>query len=378
MESESEKIDDLVQLLEHTSQRLKTTENFLADITNKFRVLFESIPFGLLIANEEGKIQGVNPTCEKMFGYTANEMFDRGLSEFFQDFDCSNLMETCATAEGAQVVTGLREDGTQFAAEILLRSFSTTKAAQILVSVEDITPRFEIERMKREFVSMISHDLRSPLTSTQLFLGLISDGAFDERLPVLKDNARSVELDTVRLLNMINSLLDIDKMEAGKFEMFIDIVLCRDIIQQATRSLSNLAEYKGVELDVDMIEPDLYVLADQDLAVQVIVNLLSNAIKFSPEGKTVRIAIAAEKDFVKIDICDQGPGIDANFRQRMFNRFEQAKISDARIKGGSGLGLAVSKNIVEQLGGTIGADSEEGKGSTFWFTLKRAYLDSEP
>jgi signal transduction histidine kinase len=173
---------------------------------------------------------------------------------------------------------------------------------------------------------------------------------------------------------MINSLLDIDKLEAGKLDMFFDIVPSRDIVQASYQSVMSLAEQRRINVFVPHIDRKVHVRADKDFVVQVLVNLLSNAIKFSPKDSIVKIECQADDDFVKLSVSDQGPGIPDEFRKRMFNRFEQAQMSDARVKGGSGLGLASARAIVEQHGGKIGVDSTEGQGSTFWFTLPRVIL----
>src|SRR5579885_2966403 len=330
MDEEHKSIEDLVQLLDHTSEKLRTTEQWLAEATGRIRVFFENIPFGLLITNADGKIEVVNRMCIKMFSCDVSSLIGRQISDFFIGMNGRDLGEH----EIAREVTAVRADGAQFPAEIVVRQFSTSAAPQLLITVEDITPRFEVERMKREFVSMVSHDLRTPLSSIQCFLNTICDGIYDGQTSGLKDKARLVENDTARLLTMINNLLDIDRLEAGKLEMFADIVSCADIVENAVASVASMAEQKNVTIELDVFDRQTYVLADAELAVQVLVNLLSNAIKFSPSGERVHVRAEADAEKVKFRVSDRGPGIPEEFRKRMFNRFEQARISDARIKGG--------------------------------------------
>ena len=217
---------------------------------------------------------------------------------------------------------------------------------------------------------MVSHDLRTPLTSIQCFLNLVGEGHFNDMEP-LKENARMIENEATRLINMINNLLNIDRIESGGLEMFIDAVPLSELIESSLIAVICLAQNRGITLQQELPREEVYLLVDRDFAIQVLVNLLSNALKFSPKGAAVTVRAEATSSHVKVSVVDQGPGIATEFRQRIFHRFEQATIADARVKGGSGLGLAISKSIVEQQGGTIGFDSEEGRGTTFWFTAKR-------
>jgi signal transduction histidine kinase len=185
--------------------------------------------------------------------------------------------------------------------------------------------------------------------------------------------AGKVEASAKRLINMINGLLDMQKMEAGRLNMFLDVVDCSEIVDHCVDSLETLAQTSQITL-TPFMGGDVQVLADRDYVIQVLVNLISNAIKFSPPGKSVDIRVEPNEKMVTIKVIDQGPGIGEEFRKRMFNRFEQAHISDQRVKGGTGLGLAIAKAIIEQHGGEIGVDSEEGFGSTFWFTLQRVQV----
>jgi signal transduction histidine kinase len=270
----------------------------------------------------------------------------------------------------ATEVTAVRPSGESFPAELRARPFATARTPQLLMIFEDITQRHEIERMKKEFVSMISHDLRTPLTSIQCFLSVVADGAFSD-VENLQRRAKIIEGESTRLINMINNLLNIDRMESGRLEMFMDAVLLPELVERSVQAVSSLADHRAINLQTDLPTEEVHLLADLDYAIQVLVNLLSNALKFSPKGATVTVRGEATADEVKVTVLDKGRGIPMEFRNRIFNRFGQATISNARVKGGSGLGLAISKLIVEQHGGTIGFDSEEGQGTAFWFTMKR-------
>lgn len=227
----------------------------------------------------------------------------------------------------------------------------------------------EAARRKQELVSMVSHDLRTPLTSVQASLTLLSEGVLGS-LPVrAHKEVTNAENNTTRLINLINDLLDIEKMEAGQLALDCSKTSVQNIFERSVESVKAFAEKQNVNIKI--LETDLQVYADGDRIIQVIVNLLSNSIKFSPAESTVSLeAVPAENNTVEMRVIDQGRGIPEGFRKSMFQRFQQVdQIGDAKKKKGTGLGLAICKNLVELHGGVIGVRSEEGKGSTFWFQI---------
>lgn len=233
----------------------------------------------------------------------------------------------------------------------------------------------EASRKKKEIVAVVSHDLRTPLTSLQGYLSLLQRGAYGELTPTAVDRTEMAEKAVTRLIKLINDLLDLEKLESGKFDFEPRDVQCSAIIQPCINSVSGMAEEKQIAL-LPSREP-LYVHCDPERIEQVLINLLSNALKYSPNGAEIYIRTANEGDFVRWSVIDNGPGIPAEVRQAIFERFQQVSSEDRR-KGGTGLGLAICKAIVEQHGGTIGVDSELGKGSTFWFTLPVAKQAPKP
>ena len=226
------------------------------------------------------------------------------------------------------------------------------------------------ERTKAEFISMISHDLRSPLTSLQFTLALAEKGSFGELNEKGKERFARAEYTVERLVKLINELLDIEKMEAGMLNMVTAPEELDQIFKRAVDSVASLAEKKSIELEVT--DSKLEVNVEEDRIVQVLVNLLSNAIKFSPENSRITLSATELPTGVKISVADQGRGIPKEKLKEIFDRFSQVEHEDATTHGGSGLGLAISKAIVEGHGGIIGVDSEEGSGSCFWFIVQKA------
>jgi signal transduction histidine kinase len=225
----------------------------------------------------------------------------------------------------------------------------------------------ESEQMKQDFLSMISHDLRSPLGTIQGSLSLMSDGVYGEPTEQMKQVVDRLERNTTSMLNMINDLLDIDKFEAGMWQMEKAPASIVEIIERSIGTISTLAERKDIIIETNASDMTLQV--DSERLIRVIVNLLSNAIKFSPKASIIKVSTETKSGWLELRVSDQGRGIPADALEKVFDRFEQVSIDDSKLKGGSGLGLAICKAIIEAHDGTIGVESEPGKGATFWFKI---------
>lgn len=228
----------------------------------------------------------------------------------------------------------------------------------------------EAARRKHELMSMVSHDLRSPLTSVGASIELVSQEVIAPLPEPVKNELAVCAGGVSRLVRMINDLLDMDKVEAGKLELLIEYVNLRPILAEACKSLEGICKRKGIstEIECDRIK----VKADRDRVLQVIINLLSNAIKYSPAGGTVLLRGAISEGEVRIEVIDQGKGISKENQEKLFKRFEQVDAPAQRQADSTGLGLAICKSLVEMLGGRIGVTSNEGQGCNFWITLPLA------
>lgn len=225
----------------------------------------------------------------------------------------------------------------------------------------------EAQRVKQAFVAMISHELRTPLTSVRGFLELLSMGALGEVSKQAVEQSERVHANVERLIKLINDLLDLEKMEAGKMQMSPESISLNAVVEQSLESVTELSKKGEVQIQVEPFQLDVF--ADADRLEQVLVNLLSNAIKFSNKNSKVFVSAEPEGDFVRVSVKDSGRGIPSDQQELIFERYTQVDIKDGSKKGGTGLGLPVCKLIVEELGGKIGVHSKENQGSTFWFLL---------
>ncbi len=248
----------------------------------------------------------------------------------------------------------------------------SARVSHVVTVAMDISQRRRMEQMKSEFISTVSHELRTPLTAIRGALGMLVNGTagavHDAAQPLLGIAHKNSE----RLVRLINDILDMEKLEAGRLRFNLRTAAVRPLLQQALSDLAPYSREYGVSLVLEPAElRPCDATLDPDRFAQVMANLLSNAIKHSPRGATVRVDMRPAGELLEIGVRDQGAGVPDDFRARIFERFAQADASDARQRGGTGLGLAISRALVEQMHGQIGFDSEPGSGTRFWFRLPR-------
>lgn len=342
----------------------------LAEAARKERAIVEYAKDVICSIDAERRFISVSPASLSVWDYPPEDLIGRKLEEIVIADDASKTVQAIDDIKNGKSAVPfenqiLRRDSSSVFTLWSVR-WSDAENAFFCVA-HDITERKEIERIKQEFVGIVSHDLRSPLTSVQLSLNLLSAGARGNLPEAAHKDLQSAERNVKRLINMINDLLDVEKMESGKWEMQYQRVSVASILDRAVESVRSLADEKGANLEVSTT--DCQLVADEDRLVQVVVNLLSNAIKFSQTGKSVYLVAEEFGRWVDFRIRDEGPGIPAESREKIFDRFQQAAAGASAKKGGTGLGLAICSAIVKEHKGAIGVDSEEGKGSTFWFRI---------
>jgi signal transduction histidine kinase len=245
----------------------------------------------------------------------------------------------------------------------------------VLVSqVQDISERKAIERMKDEFISVVNHELRTPLTSIHGAVKLLEAGAAGELPEAALRLARLASQNTDRLRNIIDDILDLDKIVSGRMDFDIEPLVALAMLEKVAQAHEATADSGGVKILVDSAA-GLGLLADAQRLHQVLDNLVSNALKFAPTGSQVllrgRAEAAAAGPRVRLSVTDNGSGIPEHFRDRIFQRFAQADMNTSRQKGGSGLGLSIVKKMVEQMNGSIDYESRPGL-TTFTVSLPGA------
>ncbi len=233
----------------------------------------------------------------------------------------------------------------------------------------EIEERTKAVKIKNDFLSTVSHELRTPLTSIYASLRLLKDGGIERDSDGATQMIEIAERNSERLLTLVNDLLDVQKLQSGQFEYVFTPFNLSEMLEHAVQSNQPYAEKYGVRFNLTQSVPDIMLNGDQHRLIQVMSNLLSNAAKFSPRDSVVDVSLAVENSVFRVSVSDQGPGIAKEFYNKIFQRFSMSDNSDERNTTGTGLGLFISKSIVEYHGGDIGFVNRPGHGATFYFDL---------
>lgn len=362
----------------------RRVEKALRDSEAKFRSLIEGSVQAVVI-HREGRPLFANRAFVELFGFgSLDEVL--ALNTIFGLFVPENRDRVRSVHRqrigGSKELPSeyqhemVRRDGSRFWIESRLSMVDWDGAPAVQATVIDITERRNVERMKNDFISTVSHELRTPLTSIAGSLGLISGGMAG---PIPEKAQRLIEIaasNSDRLVRLINSILDIEKIESGRLEIAFERLSPAQLVRQAIEVNRGFADEYGISLALD--EPALTgaVQGGSDQLIQVLTNLLSNAIKFSPPRGEVRLAVRRRGDMVRFSVYDRGPGIPEEFRARVFDKFTQADSGSNRRHKGTGLGLSICRALVERHGGTIGFETEVGVGTEFHFDLPEIDLNS--
>ena len=365
-------------LVDERTSALRETEKELRESEERTRAVVDNVVDGIITIDERGVIQSVNPATNRIFGFEAGELEGRNVSilaaEPFREAHDGYLANYMKTGDAKIIgigreVVGQRRNGGTFPMELAVSELKLAGERLFVGIVRDITERKEVDRMKTEFVSTVSHELRTPLTSIRGSLGLIMGGAVGEIPEKASEMLDLAHKNTERLINLVNDILDMERIESGRLEFHFVKVDVNELVGKAIDANRGYALEHEVDFELTGTVPETHVWGDEDRLAQVMANLLSNAAKFSPGGTKVGISITRSDGSVRIAVTDQGPGIPDDFRDNIFGKFTQADSSDTRQKGGTGLGLSISRAIIEKHGGTLDYDSEAGAGATFYFDL---------
>lgn len=350
--------EELLALATRQESVIRTLKSTLTFQQNKTREILYSIPLGLLVVNEQQRIEALNKLVEEFFGYQSEELVTQKISVLFPD-----LTRLEVNPKPVQVL-GKRKNGETFPAEIFVNEYDSQLN---FVHVQDITERARLEKLRQDFVAMVSHDLRTPLTSLRGFLTMVDEGAYGE---ISSQGHRAVERaqsSADLLISLVVDLLDAEKIENGDFEPEYQETTSGTVVDRAMYAIQGAAKAADVTVEKDVTNDVFW--ADEDRIVQVIVNLAGNALKFSPAGSVVTISAGLEGAGVVFRVRDRGPGIPKHLQSAIFERYRQLNQPKETKKRGFGLGLAICKALVEKHNGRLWVQSEEGKGSTFCFSI---------
>lgn len=347
---------------------------------SRTKAIINNMLFGLVITDKEGIIESVNPAAEKTFQYKEQELIGKSLSLLLPELSDStriNFLRAKQTQNRHSRLQwlGINKIGNKIPLELSVYEFSTSQGQRFANNIKEVLDRQELEKLKIGFISSINHELRTPLTSINGALNLLASGILGELPTEAQEMVELAERNNVRLISLLNDILDLQRLESSHSEMAFQICSLKTIITSASKEISSLAQEKNISLNITYSEANIF--ADYKHLVQAIVNLLKNAIKFSPENTTIDLVVEELDEWVTLKVIDQGCGISPNLLPNLFEHFHQGEFSDNRQQNGTGIGLAICKAIVEQHNGILGVDSTIGQGSTFWLRLPKISFSSK-
>jgi PAS domain S-box-containing protein len=341
----------------------------------KMTAIVNSLAEGLILVDSNNRVLHINPAAEYLLGVNVNQIGE-DFTQLIQDGELTKVLtesqRQVALNKTAASEVPVDRNGEQLILRVVASPFLDENGA-ILGTVyvfDDITREKEIDRMKSDFVSLVSHELRTPLTSIIGFVSFILDGKAGAINEKQRNSLMRVQRQSKRLTALINDLLDVSRIEAGRIQMNQSAISIREIANHRIEEIRPQADAKSIALE--LIAPEFVptIIGDEERLGQVFTNLIGNAIKFTPENGAITIKLEVDSNLIHVEIIDTGPGIPPEERQKIFDKFYQMSDFRTRQQGGSGLGLSIVKSIVEAHGGKVWVDDGiGGKGSNFQFTL---------
>jgi len=353
----------------------KQAQAALAASQARYQDLIEGTSDLVQSVSPEGHFQFVNRAWKAALSYREKEIAHLTLWDVVREDQHERLSEILdAISQGESVdrleVIFVTKDGREIYVEGNLNCrFVDGKPVATRGIFRDISERKIVDRMKSEFISTVSHELRTPLTSIIASLGLLQSGRLDGHPERVHELISVAHRNSNRLHQLINDLLDLQKLAAGKIVYRLSDVGVQELLTETIRGIQAFADSFKVALKLADVADDLRIMADRDRLIQVLNNLLSNAIKFSSEGEKVTISAERREDQVRISVADHGPGIPEEFQARLFEQFTQVDSTATRSAGGSGLGLSIVKGLVNGMRGQICLETKLGEGTTFYVDL---------
>jgi PAS domain S-box-containing protein len=373
-----------------------------ARAARRFRDLLEAAPDAILETDAEGRIVLLNRGAERMFGYTREELLGLPVEELVpesvrekhtQHRDVYRKHPGTRPMGIGLTLEGRKKDGSLFPVEISLSPVETEEGFRVTAIVRDVSERRQAEdalrtvqekynrelaernreleranRLKSEFLASISHELRTPLHTIIGFSELLGEeleGPLNEKQ---KRFIGHIHKDSLHLLELINDVLDLSKIESGRLTLRREVFEFSSALDESLASIRPQAQTKQQVISTHVVSP-LPLEADRLRIKQILMNLLSNAVKFTPEGGRISVAARTEGDSAVISVIDTGIGISKEEHESIFDKFYQVSATTKGVREGTGLGLAITKHLVEEHGGRLHLASEPGKGSVFTFTI---------
>ena len=332
---------------------------------SKLETVLSNMADGVIVTDKEGNISLANHAAEKLFGFRAEAIISKTVIEVTHDHEIDNLAKRCL-ARGEQLNSQIELTSAGKYLRVIAIPITGKVLSGCLLLLQDLTEMRNLQTMRQELVGNISHDLRTPLAGIKIMVETLREGAIDDKKAAI-DFLTRIENEVDRLTQMVSELTELSRIEAGSVELKKEAVNLNELVNEAIMQLSPLANKQNITLNTVLSKTLPSAKGDRDRISQTITNLIHNAIKFNRTSGNVTIITSSDDKAITVKVIDTGIGIPKANLPHVFERFYKADKS--RANSGSGLGLAIAKHTIEAHGGIIWAQSEEGKGSTFSFTI---------
>lgn len=360
-----DEVGKLARAFNEMSFKLKDLVETISGDRARLASILDNMADGVIVTDMDGKITLCNRAADKLF--SIKDAIGKSLIEVVRDHEISELLRRCQETGDSQDTQYESGKSKKYIRAIAI-PIDNAKPEGVVILFQDLTDIRNLQTMRRELIGNISHEFRTPLASIKAMVETLNDGAIDDK-EASTDFLTRIDGEIDRLTQMVAELTELSRIETGKTELRLDGVNLNILIEEVANQLSPQAERQQLTVKKDLT-PDLpTVPADAERVKQVIVNLTHNAIKFTSPGGSITVSSRFDDKYVTIDIADTGMGISREDLPHIFERFYKA--DKARATGGTGMGLAIAKHVVEAHGGNIRIKSVEGTGSTFSFDLPR-------
>jgi len=360
---------------QQVTPEMQKLQNAIREL-QKFQLAVEAASDQIMILDSKGIVIYINKACQDVSGYAQTDFVGKDTYDMWGRFlpgeEFDELWDTIKNKQKTYVgeVHKIKKDGSKYITNTRISPITEGNNVLFFVAIEqDVTKSKEVDRMKTEFVSIASHQLRTPLSAIKLNLALLMDGSFGQVTPEQFDYLKKLDQSNERMIELIDLLLNVSKIESGRLVLKPEPFNLSEILDSVLEELYLKMEKKNLHVDINIAQDVPQVILDKKLTRHVVINLISNAVKYTNPTGRIQISIYKQDDNIVVKVEDSGVGIPEIAKSKIFQKFFRADNVKAMETDGTGLGLYLVKIAVDSWGGDVWFESKESEGSSFFFTV---------